>query len=291
MKTDSLFYRLFQTLPRLLFDLAEYPDLNAEQYRFSSVELKQTAFRLDGVFAPPAEHPDWPVFFVEVQFQSDPELYARLFAEVFLYLRQQRPLHPWQAVVIYPTRAIDPGDHPHYTMLLHSGHVTRVYLDEWARPRQTLTQRLIGVLLDEPRQAIVEAQTLLVQARDEESGGRGLATAIVNLVETILVYKLPTLSREEIQTMLELTDTDLKQTRFYQEVFTEGRQEGRQEEGVTLILRQLQRRCGLLTPQLTEQVARLNLSQLEILGEALLEFRGPADLEQWLAVHGREDGL
>jgi len=35
--------------------------------------------------------------------------------------------------------------------------------------------------------------------------------------------------------MLELTDTDLKQTRFYQEVFTEGRQEGRQEEGLALI--------------------------------------------------------
>lgn len=40
--------------------------------------------------------------------------------------------------------------------------------------------------------------------------------------------------------MLELTDTDLKQTRFYQEVFMEGRQ----EEGVALILRQLQQRCG-----------------------------------------------
>ena len=66
--------------------------------------------------------------------------------------------------------------------------------------------------------------------------------AIVNLVETILVYKLPTLSREGIRSMLGLTDTDLKQTRFYQDVFTEGRQEGRQAEGVTLIFRQLQRR-------------------------------------------------
>jgi predicted transposase YdaD len=50
------------------------------------------------------------------------------------------------------------------------------------------------------------------------------------LIETILVYKLPTLSREEIQAMLELTDVDLKQTRFYQDVFTEGRLEGGQEE-------------------------------------------------------------
>ena len=88
--------------------------------------------------------------------------------------------------------------------------------------------------------------------------------------------------------MLELTDTDLKQTRFYQEVFLEGRQEGHQEGEMTLILRLLQRRCGDLAPAMRERIARLSLPQLESLGEALLEFRGRADLEQWLAVYGQE---
>ncbi len=282
MKTDSLFYRLFQTLPQLLFDLIEQPADHAPHYQFSSVELKQTAFRLDGVFLPPAEQPDWPLFFVEVQFQVDPELYSRLFAEVFLYLRQQRPVHPWHAVLIYPTRVIDPGGHPHYQALLDSGQVTQVYLDEWAQPRQTLSQQLIGVLLAHPQQAISEARMVLTQIKSPAVDNRQ-ATAIVNLVETILVYKLPTLSREEIQGMLELTDTDLKQTRFYQEVFTEGRQ----EEGVTLILRQLQRRCGEIPPPVREQITRLGLPQLEALGEALLEFGGLAALEQWLATHGQ----
>ncbi len=41
--------------------------------------------------------------------------------------------------------------------------------------------------------------------------------------------------------MLGLIDTDLKQTRFYQEVFSEGRQEGRQEESVQLALWLLRR--------------------------------------------------
>ena len=81
--------------------------------------------------------------------------------------------------------------------------------------------------------------------------------------------------------MLDLTDIDLKQTRFYQDVFAEGRQEGE----VTLILRLLQRRCGELTPPVREQITRLSLPQLETLGEALLEFHGLADLEQWLATH------
>jgi len=161
MKTDSLFYRLFQTLPRLLFDLIAQPADHAAHYHFASVELKQTALRLDGVFQPPADHPDWPLFFVEVQFQLDPELYSRLFAEVFLYLRQYRPRHPWHTVVLYPTRAVDPGTHPHYQALLESGQVTRVYLDEWAQPRQTVTQQLIGMLLADPHQAVHEARTVL----------------------------------------------------------------------------------------------------------------------------------
>jgi len=92
--------------------------------------------------------------------------------------------------------------------------------------------------------------------------------------------------------MLELTDADLKQSRFYQEVFAEGReegeQEGRQKEGVALVLRLLQRRCGELAPAVREQISRLSLPQLETLGEALLEFRGLADLEQWLATDGQQ---
>ena len=180
MKTDSLFYRLFQTLPQLLFDLIAQPPDHAAHYHFESVELKQTAFRLDGVLRPPGDQPEWPVFFVEVQFQLDPDLYSRLFTEVFLYLRQHRPAHPWQAVVIYPTRAIDPGAHPHYDLLLQSNQVTRVYLDEWAQPRQTLMQRLMGVLLADPPQAVSEAQTMLEQLQKAHGIDTALTTAIVS---------------------------------------------------------------------------------------------------------------
>ncbi|MDR7904993.1 DUF2887 domain-containing protein, partial [Thermosynechococcus sp. JY1334] len=51
MRRDSLFYQLFAQLPQTLFDLL---GINPPQgYRFDSVELKQTAFRIDGVFLPP----------------------------------------------------------------------------------------------------------------------------------------------------------------------------------------------------------------------------------------------
>ncbi|MDB9313357.1 DUF2887 domain-containing protein [Spirulina sp. CS-785/01] len=48
---------------------------------------------------------------------------------------------------------------------------------------------------------------------------------IIDLIETIVIYKLPQASREEIAAMLGLTD--LKQTRFYQDAFEEGREEER----------------------------------------------------------------
>jgi len=50
---------------------------------------------------------------------------------------------------------------------------------------------------------------------------------IIELIESIVVYKFPQLSRQEIAAMLGVED--LKQTRFYQEVFAEGKQEGIQQ--------------------------------------------------------------
>jgi len=87
--------------------------------------------------------------------------------------------------------------------------------------------------------------------------------------------------------MLGLINTDLKQTRFYQEVFTEGRQEGRQEESVQLTLRLLRRRFGAsLAPAHEQRIRGLSLDQTEALMEALLDFQTPDDLGAWLTSQG-----
>jgi predicted transposase YdaD len=52
MKTDSIFYRLFQEIPSIFFELIGNSPQLAELYQFSSVEVKQTALRIDGVFLP-----------------------------------------------------------------------------------------------------------------------------------------------------------------------------------------------------------------------------------------------
>lgn len=98
MKTDSIFYRLFQELPGIFFELIGNPPQTAETYQFSSIEIKQTAFRIDGVFLP-TQGEENPIYFVEVQFQTDTEIYSRLFSEIFLYLRQNKPKNSWRGVV------------------------------------------------------------------------------------------------------------------------------------------------------------------------------------------------
>ena len=76
--------------------------------------------------------------------------------------------------------------------------------------------------------------------------------------------------------------SELKQTRVYQQGREEGREEGRANEARSLILRQLTRRVGSLPNPIAEQVNGLSVDALEELGEALLDFTGIEDVEQWL---------
>ena len=74
----------------------------------------------------------------------------------------------------------------------------------------------------------------------------------------------------------------LQQTRVYQDAKAEGKAEGRQAEGQSLILRQLSRRFGTLSSEVNAAVIALPLAKLEDLGEALLDFKEINDLMTWL---------
>jgi predicted transposase YdaD len=58
------------------------------------------------------------------------------------------------------------------------------------------------------------------------------------------------------------------------------------QEARSLILRQLTRRIGTIAPNIESQIATLTVSQLESLGEALLDFSSSADLDEWLRTLG-----
>jgi len=64
-----------------------------------------------------------------------------------------------------------------------------------------------------------------------------------------------------------------------------GIEQGMHEGKEGLVIRQLKRRFGSITPQVTQRLGKLHVEQLDELGEALLDFASAADLETWLARH------
>ncbi|MBE9038062.1 Rpn family recombination-promoting nuclease/putative transposase [aff. Roholtiella sp. LEGE 12411] len=225
MKTDSIFYRIFQSFPSTFFELINQPPQLANAYQFSSVEVKQLAFRIDGVFLPNA--PELAIYFAEVQFQPDKKIYSRLFTEIFNYLDKTELTNTWRSVVIFPSRSIDTGDTERYAELLNSQRVTRVYLDELtSMEASSIGIETVKLVVEPESTATIKAIEIVDSARKEIIDA-AQQREIIQLIETILIYKLPHLSREEMAKMFGLSE--LKQTRFYQEVFTEGKLEGKEE--------------------------------------------------------------
>ena len=276
MKTDSLFYRIFQSVPEIFFELIGQP--YRAGYHFRSIEVKQTAFRIDGVFLPPPDAVDEPVFFVEVQFQKDELLYHRLFGELFMFLAQNPQISGWQAVVIFPRRSLEPEETKLYEPLLSSGQVQRFYLNELLSTEGEFSPTIgLMELIVQPSKQVPElARTLWTQVNQTPETKIPKET-ILELIETTMVYKFPQLSRQEIAAMLGLAES-VKHTRVYQE----GREEGRWEGEQKLIIRLLSHRVGAMATALHSQVEALPLEKLEALGEALLDFSEVGDLIRWL---------
>ena len=285
MKTDTLFYRLFQRWPKIALELLGL-EYHNESYRFGSEEIKQTAFRLDGLLTPVEDNTEQPLIFVEVQYQPDSDFYDRFFSEITLYLRLHKPAHPWLALVIYPARSAEKAASIAFTPFMDLPQLRRVYLDDY-RDCQGLTPtlELIRLIASSSQQTMALARNLA--ERRDEFGPDGL-----DFIETILVYKLPGLSREEIKTMLALNEIELKQTRFYQEIAEEerqigeqkGRQEGRQEECISLVTRLLRRKFGIQNEleQSLGQLQTLPVEKLEDLTEAIFDWTEIGDLNEWL---------
>ncbi len=225
------------------------PATTAASYQFTAVEVKQTAFRFDGIFLPTDLHQ--PLYFVEVQTYSDPLFYARLFAEIFLYLYRHAPAQPWQAVILFATRSLEPTQAQPYLALLASPQVQRVYLDELGDSEQ-LGVTIVQLVVAPESVAPARARTLLVQTQAQVQD-QSLQREVIELIETIMVYKFPRLSRQELEVMLNL-DT-LKQTKVYQE----GRQEGEEQTKLRLIPVLLARG---LSPAEVADILSLTLAQV-----------------------------
>jgi len=221
MKTDKIFYTLFQVFPELLFQLlGESPNL-AQNYQFKSVEIKELAFRLDGVFIPDADHPDYPLYFVEVQFQKDEDFYWRFMTQIFLYLKQYKPERACCPVILWGKRRLDIGFPIAYQNLLNLERIQRIYLDEIeAESPPSLGISILQFILISGKKAPEQVQSLIKQTR-QQIIDPNTQRNVIELIEKIIIYKFPQKSRQELEAMFNLTEW--KQTKFYQEAKEEGK--------------------------------------------------------------------
>ncbi len=267
MRTDTLFYEILQTFPQLVFQLVNRPVIPG--YTFTSVEVKETGFRFDGIFSPPDDLTNEPIYFIEVQLQPHPDFYHRFLSEIFLYLYQQKIDRSNLALV--------------HQEMIQTGRIGRIYLDEISDP-SSVEMRMLNLITCPPEEAV----RVVNEIRSVNT-----TRVILEFIETILVYKFPKLSRKEIERMFALDD--LRQTRVYQETLEEGiqlgkqegiqigKQEGRREGEISLVMRLIKRKFGQPDGELTTKIANLTLEQLENLGEELLDFTTIDDLKRWLA--------
>jgi len=193
-------------------------------------------------------------------------------------------VNDWRAVLIFTKKRLDTGISIQYREFANNPRLQRIYLDELTQnvaegSLELGVLKLIGV---KEETAPEQARQLIARTREELTDA-AQQRKILELVETVLIYKFPDLSREELEQMLGLNE--LKQTRFYQEALEEGLEQGRQEGELAVVLRQLRRRLGTVELQLQLQIQQLSSAQLEELAEALLDFSTAEDLVTWLQTH------
>jgi predicted transposase YdaD len=75
----------------------------------------------------------------------------------------------------------------------------------------------------------------------------------------------------------------MRESVIYQDILAEGEVKGRVEEARALVIRQLTRKLGNVSPNLLTKIEALPLNRVESLGEDLLDFNSIDDLETWLS--------
>ena len=280
MKTDKLFYRIFLNQPDLIAELI--PGIPSDcEFEYSAPVLKEKETRLDGLLTPISNNSDVPLIFLEAQMQRDTKFYSRYFRGIFSYIDQYEISKNWRGLLILLNKRLELGSELPHRNLLNS-QVERLYLEDLLHQDDLSPNLALLRLIVTPKdQAGLAARKILNSVSTEAEFQLKL-----DLVESILVNKFTQLTLQEIQKMLNLKEADITQTRFYQEVLEigekKGLQQGVQQGEANLTIRLLKRRCGNLTAIQEQKVRSLSISQLESLGEALLDFQNMSDWENWL---------
>ena len=181
-------------------------------------------------------------------------------------MQQYAPTNDWRAVVFFPNESADPGVHLHYRELFESGRLQRVYLANL--PKKYLEKfplNLLKISIDSKKKVLATAKTI-IRKLPEQVPNEKQQDIIVELLISLLVSKLPQMSRKEITKMFDLAD--VKKSRFYREIATENKREGRQQRDREIIKALLRKKMPL---RFISDVTGLTAKQVRALTKDLAE--------------------
>jgi predicted transposase/invertase (TIGR01784 family) len=161
-------------------------------------------------------------------------------AKVFTYLKQNNPGQPFCGVVLFASRSLEPKELIPYRHMIAADQIRRYYLEELEElPNAPLGLSILCLIRHAENHAPEVARELIVRVKSEIED-KSLQVDLIDLIETVIIYKLPKLGRAEIQAMLQIHD--IRESRVYQEAREEGKVEGLKvgiEKGIAISIAKL----------------------------------------------------
>lgn len=245
--------------------------------KLSPTELSLEPIRADSLILLGS---DEIVLHAEFQTEPNPMMGFRM-ADYHLRIFRRFPQKQMRQVVIYlnPTGS----DLVRQTVfrtekMRHEFDVIRL----WEQPTQPFLESTGLLPLAVLTQSPDKAQTLRqVAVRVEAISDRQVQS---NVAASAGILAGLTLKRDFINQVLrrEIMQQSVIYQEWREEFLQVGRQEGEQAGEARLVLRLLSRQVGGIAPETRSQIQSLSLEQLENLGEALLDFKGESELQDWL---------
>lgn len=239
-------------------------------------------------------------FLIHLEHQAQPQAnfsqrMFRYFAR--LYEKHELPVYPVALFSYDAPQRPEPSSHrvefPGWAVLEFNYRVIQLNQLRWrdfARHHNPVASALMARMRMTPherKRVKFECLRLLATLKLD----RARMQLIAGFIDTYLRLN----AEEEQWLRAKIMKTELAGQEAFMEIVTsweeagiqKGLQQGRQEEALAVITRQLTRRVGALDAEVEARVRHLSVAQLEELGEALLDFKQVAELTAWLDEHER----
>jgi predicted transposase YdaD len=263
MRTDKQLYLIFEANPQWLFELIGLP--SPGPCRFESISLKAIEQTADGVVIPEAV--DEVVTVLEIQFQRDDNIYARVVMEMAL-VQQKMHGRKVQGVILFADPRLDPQTEPWCRVVAVHGlteTISRLAADHPSHPLVATFRPLLEEDLQKLEQQAAGCYNEIATSDLDERQRAVLLRVFVNWLEQRFVEK----GKLEIEEMLIGQLPDLRETQSGKDLIAIGVKEGI-DKGIEKgkresLIELLEARFGPLDANLIEKIQ--SLAGLEVLAK------------------------